>query len=72
MTNPNPADYDHLMAHARALFPGASITITYTDDERIHFDVNIDRFTFDIGSDDDAYCFVGRSGTFLIPLMDWE
>lgn len=72
MTNPKPADYDHLIRHARARFPGASITITYTQDERIHVDVNADRYTFDIGSDDDEYRFIGRAGNFSIPLMDWD
>lgn len=72
MTQSKPADYDHLMRHACARFPGELITITHTEDERIHIDVDGDRYTFDIGSDDDEYLFVGRAGTFAIPLMDWE
>ncbi|MXP09633.1 hypothetical protein [Pseudoblastomonas halimionae] len=72
MTHPEPADYDHLMRHARARFPGASITITHTEDERIHIDADGARYTFDIGSDDDEYLFVGRLGSFAIPLMDWD
>ncbi|MGP1354635.1 MAG: hypothetical protein ACTS1Z_15075 [Parasphingopyxis sp.] len=72
MTHAKPADYDHLMRHARTRFPNASVTISYTDDERIYIDVDADRYAFDIGSDDDEYLFVGRAGTFAIPLMDWE
>lgn len=52
-----PADYDHLMQQAMRLFPGAHIDINYTEDEIIHVDVNGHRFTFEIGSDDDAYIF---------------
>lgn len=70
MTQPEPADYEHLLRYARARFPEASITITHTEDERIHIDVDGDRYTFDIGSDDDEYLFVGQFGSFAIPLMD--
>lgn len=72
MTHSIPADYDHLVRHARARFPGASITITHTEHERIHIDADGDRYTFDIGSDDDEYVFVGQLGTFTIPLMEWD
>lgn len=72
MSDQKPADYDHLMRHARSRFSGASVTITHTEDERIHIDVDGDRYTFDIGSDDDEYLFVGQLGSFAIPLMDWS
>ena len=72
MTHQKPADYDHLMRYARTRFPGASITITHTEDERVHIDVDGDRYTFDIGSDDDEYAFVGRFSSFAIPLLGWD
>lgn len=70
MLYPKPTDNDHLMFDARAV-SGTSITITHTEDERIHIDADGDRYTFDIGSDDE-YLFVGRLGSFAIPLMDWD
>jgi hypothetical protein len=65
-----PADYDHLLSHAQCLFPGQVIGITYDDDETIHIDVNGHRFTFEIGSDDDAYVFTDGRDRFVIPLME--
>lgn len=63
-----PADYDHLLSHMQKLFPEAVINITYTDDEIIHIDVDGHRFTFEIGSDDDAYIFDDGVASFAIPL----
>ena len=72
-----PADYDHLMQHAMRLFPGAHIDIIYTDDEIIKIDVDGHRFTFEIGSDDDAYIFDDGVSAFEIPIIgnpdiDWD
>lgn len=64
-----PADYHHLMRHARMLFPGASIDITY-DDELICIDADGHWFTFEIGSDDDCYAFADGDASFVIPLME--
>ena len=72
MTHQKPADYEHLICHVRARFPGEAVRITYTEDERIHIDVGAHRYTFDIGSDDDEYLFVGQLGSFSIPLIDWD
>jgi hypothetical protein len=72
-----PADHDHLLSHARMLFPGQKIGITYGEAETIHIDVGPRRFTFEIGSDDDEYVFSDGREAFVIPLMenpgsDWE
>lgn len=64
-----PQDRDHLLHHARLLFPGSAVAVTY-DDEIIHLDIDGVRFTFEIGSDDDAYDFHGPGRSFVIPLMD--
>jgi hypothetical protein len=65
-----PADYHHLLRHAQDRFPSASIIIVYTEDEIIHIDVDGHRFTFEIGSDDDAYIFDDGVTAFEIPLME--
>ncbi len=65
-----PEDHDHLVHHARLLFPGSVVAVTYTEDEIIHLDIDGDRFTFEIGSDDDEYIFHGVGRSFVIPLMD--
>ena len=65
-------DHDHLLDHARRLYPNSKIQITYTDDEIIYIDVNGNRFTFEITSDDEKYVFTGGQTTFTIPLMDCE
>lgn len=65
-----PADYDHLLQHAQRLFPGARIEISYTEDEIIHIDVDQHRYTFEIGSDDDAYIFNDGVTAFEVPLME--
>lgn len=70
-----PADYLHLLQHARDMFPGLGIDIAYTEDEIIHIDVDGHRYTFEIGSDDDAYTFTDGSVSFTIPLFldpTWE
>ena len=69
MSNDKPLDYEHLLEHAQALFPGAHILVTYTNDEIIHVDVDGHRFTFEIGSDDDTYTFSDGSTGFTIPLF---
>lgn len=65
-----PADYQHLLRHTQDHFPNATIVIVYTEDEIIHIDVDGHRYTFEIGSDDDAYIFGDSMTTFMIPLMD--
>lgn len=72
-----PADYDHLLQHTMRLFPGAHIDIHHTENEIIHIDVDWHRFTFEIGSDDDAYIFDDGVTAFIIPIMetpdiDWD
>lgn len=63
-------DRDHLIGHALNLFPGSAVSVTYTEDEIIHLDVDGVRFTLEIGSDDDAYVFHGIARSFVIPLMN--
>jgi hypothetical protein len=64
-----PADYEHLLAHAQARFPQSKIEVSYTEGEIIHIDVDGRRFTFAIGSDDDAYIFDDGVIAFSIPLF---
>lgn len=70
MTHARYADYDYLLDHAQRLFPSSKIEVTHTDDEIIHIDVNAQRFTFEITSDDEGYVFTDGRSTFRIPLMD--
>lgn len=70
MSDNEPLDRLHLLSHAQALFPGAVIDVIPTPDEIIHLDVDGHRFTFEIGSDDDAYVFTNGNVTFTIPLME--
>jgi hypothetical protein len=70
MTASDFADRDHLTKHAKALFPDATISIRYTDDESNHLIVNDVDFIFAIGSDDDEYIFTNGNNAFRIPLMD--
>lgn len=63
-----PADYLHLLQHAWDLFPGSDVEIIY-EDEIIHIDVDDHRFTFEIGSDDDAYVFSDGCTSLSIPLF---
>jgi hypothetical protein len=63
-----PYDYFHLLQHVWDLFPKADIEITY-EGETIHIDVNGYRYTFEIGSDDDAYVFSDGTTSFTIPLF---
>lgn len=66
-----PSDQDHLLHYAQRLFPGACITATYDMNAEIIFlDIDARRFTFEIGSDDDAYVFVAGDDAFEIPLME--
>lgn len=70
-----PADYDHLVRHARQRFPGSIIDVVHTPDEIIHIDVDGHRYTFEIGSDDDTYIFSDGSTSFAIPLFlgpNWD
>jgi hypothetical protein len=71
MPKGKPLDYDHLLAHAQALFPGAAIGVIHSPEEIIHIAVDGHQFTFEIGSDDDAYAFTDGQRTFTIPLMDF-
>jgi hypothetical protein len=64
------ADYDHLLRHARRLFPNSSVTVIHTDDEVIHIDVDEHRYTFEITSDDEEYVFTDGRTAFTIPLME--
>ncbi|SLK07517.1 hypothetical protein [Novosphingobium mathurense] len=75
MSNDQPRDWLHLTSHARKLFPGAVIEVIYAPEEIIHIDVDGHRYTFEIGSDDDAYIFTDGSVSFTIPLFldpTWE
>lgn len=64
------ADCDHLLVHAQTLFPGAMISVSHTDEEMIHIDVDDVRYTFEIGSDDEEYSFTNGENSFQIPLME--
>ncbi len=65
-----PADYDHLKRYAQNLYPDANIKVIHTPNEVIHIDIDGHRFTFEIGSDDDAYIFSDGQTSFIIPLME--
>ena len=70
MSDHEPLDRSHLISHAQALFPGAMIDVIHTADEIIHIDVDGHRYSFEIGSDDDAYVFTDGNDAFAIPLME--
>ena len=70
MSVAKPLDFDHLLEHARALFPRKSVAVSYAADEVIYIDVDNHRYTFEIGSDDDAYVFTDGLSAFTIPLME--
>jgi hypothetical protein len=74
MSDHEPLDRLHLLSHAQAIFPGTVIDVIHTPDEIIHIDVDGHRYTFEIGSDDDAYVFTDGNAAFTIPLMeiDWD
>lgn len=72
MSNDEPLDRLHLLSHAQDLFPGAIIDVIHTPDEIIHIDVDGHRYTFEIGSDDDAYAFTDGVTEFTMPLMDFD
>jgi len=61
-------DHEHLLVHARQLFPSATIFVTYEDDEIIHVEVDQVRYTFEIGSDDDEYLF-SNGQTWMLRLQ---
>lgn len=65
----NWPDYEHLVRHAQDRFPDSKIEVHYTEDEIIHIYVDGHRFTFEIGSDDDAYIFEDGVTSFKIPLF---
>ena len=64
--NDEPLDRPHLIDHARALLPGATIDVIYTPNEIIHIEVDGHRYTFEIGSDDDEYLFTDGKASFSI------
>lgn len=70
MNKSSYADHDYLREHAQRLFPGALIEVFHTDDEVIHIDVDGQRYTFEITSDDEEYAFTDGQTTFRIPLME--
>ena len=70
MSDEKPLDYEHLLEQARLKFPGRGILVTHAADEIIHVDVDGHRFTFEIGSDDDAYVFTDGKTAFTIPLLE--
>lgn len=74
MPDDEPLDRTHLLSHAQLLFPDAKIDVIHMPDEIIHIDVDGRRYTFEIGSDDDAYLFTDGENAFSIPLMeiDWD
>lgn len=75
MPDEMPPDHAHLLSHAQALFPLSQIIVTHEPDEIIHIDVDGHRFTFEIGSDDDAYFFSDGCTSFTVPLFldpTWE
>lgn len=72
MSDEEPLDRIHLLTHTQALFPGATIDVTYDPDEIIYIDVDGHRYTFEIGSDDDEYLFADGSTIFTIPIMDFD
>lgn len=72
MPDDDPLDRTHLLTHAQALFPGATIDVIHAPDEIIHIDVDGHRYTFAMGSDDDEYVFTDESMTFTIPIMDFD
>ena len=72
LSNEEPLDRQHLINHAEVMFPGATIDVIYTPDEIIHIDVDGHRYTFEIGSDDDAYIFNDGVTSFTIPIFSDE
>lgn len=72
MPDNEPLDRFHLLSHAQALFPGTMIAVIYTPNEIIHIEVDGHRYTFEIGSDDDAFEFSDGNAGFTIPLMDFD
>ena len=68
---PSERERLHLIRHAQARFPGSRITVTQDfDNEVIRLEIDGVTYTFEIGSDDDRYVFVGPDRAFDLPLMD--
>lgn len=68
---PSKLERLHLTRHAQTLFPGSQITVTQDfDNEVIRLEIDGVTYTFEIGSDDDRYVFVGPDRAFDLPLMD--
>lgn len=64
-------EHNHLISEASKLFPNATITIDYDDeDEAIHLDIDGTRYTFHVESDDDAYVFSSGDDRIVIPALD--
>lgn len=64
------AERDHLISEASKLYPIASITVDYDDeDEMIHLTIDGMRYTFHVGSDDDAYVFCSDDRRIVIPAL---
>ena len=71
MTYDERAERDHLISEALEVYPNASISIDYDDeDEAIHLTIDGMRFTFNVGSDDDAYVFQSGDHRIVIPALD--
>jgi len=62
----------HLIAEASKLFPNASISIHFDDeDEAIYLTIDDVRYTFNLGSDDDeAYVFCSGADRIALPAFD--
>jgi hypothetical protein len=72
MPDNEPFDREHLLSHAKLIFPHATIELIYAPDEIMHIDVDGHRYTFEIGSDDDEYVFTDEITSIAIPLMDFN
>jgi hypothetical protein len=65
------AERNHLIAEASKLFPNASVKIEYDDElEAIHLDIDGARYTFYVGSDNDAYVFCSDTNRIVMPALD--
>jgi len=65
------AERNYLIKEASKLYPNASITVDYDDeDEAIHLDIDGTRYTFQVGSDDDAYVFQSSGARIMLPALD--
>jgi hypothetical protein len=65
------AERNHLIAEASKLFPNATITVEYDDeDEAIHLDIDDNRYTFHAGSDNEEFAFCSVDYCIMIPALD--